>query len=306
LGLGRLAQWRALDRALARSGPFDVIHGIWADPAGLLASVAGWRRGIPSIITCDSGEFVAHPDVGYGLQRTVRGRVLVRAVTLLASRLQVASSHAKTLAARLGIATTLIPLGIRVPRDSITVDRPTGPPWRLLQVASLNRVKEQLRLIEALALLDDSLDVRLDLVGEDTLGGALQAAAAARGVAGRITFHGFLPQDAIAPLRARAHLYVQTSRHEGAGVSVLEAAAAGLPVLGTRVGYLADWAPTAGEAIDDASPPSFARAIARLLADDQRRVDIASRALAIVRAHDVNWTVDAVLELYEEAGATRG
>ena len=114
LGLGRLAQWRALARAVAESGPFDVVHAIWADPAGLLAAVSGWKLGIPSIITCDSGEFVAHPDIDYGLQRTVRGRALVRAATSLATRVHVATCHAQALAARLGIETTMIPLGIEV------------------------------------------------------------------------------------------------------------------------------------------------------------------------------------------------
>jgi glycosyltransferase involved in cell wall biosynthesis len=171
----------------------------------------------------------------------------------------------------------------------------------LLQVASLNRVKEQRRLIEAIAVLPQSVDVHLDLVGEDTLGGELQSAAAALGIADRVTFHGFLPHDAIGPLRARAHLYVQTSRHEGAGVSVLEAAAAGLPVLGTGVGYVADWAPDGAEAIADASPARLADAIARLLADPERRAALARNAHAFARGHDVRWSVTALERLYASA-----
>ena len=300
LGLGRWAQWRALEQAMTEAGSFDVIHAMWADPAGLLAAVAGRRRRIPSVVECTSGEFVAHHDIGYGLQRTLRGRTVVKAVAMLATRVQVASRHAESLAAKLGIATTRVPIGVKVPRESVTGARSNGSPWRLLQVASLNRVKDQARLIEAMALLGRTLDVRLDLVGEDTLGGRLQSAASALGVADRITFHGFLPQDAIAPLRDRAHLYVQTSRHEGAGVSVLEAGAAGLPVLGTRVGYVADWAPDGAEALDDASPTQLARAIERLLADPPRRAGLARDALAFVRDHDVEWSAVELERLYEE------
>src|SRR4051794_9169154 len=59
LALTRWAQARALNRALDASGPFDLIHGFWADPAGQLAARAGRRLNIPSVVTCDSGEFVS-------------------------------------------------------------------------------------------------------------------------------------------------------------------------------------------------------------------------------------------------------
>ena len=57
-----------------------------------------------------------------------------------------------------------------------------------------------------------------------------------------MTFHGFQPTDALASFYARAHLHVVSSRHEAAGIVVLEAAASGVPTVGTRVGFLADWA----------------------------------------------------------------
>src|SRR5579863_8090413 len=64
-GLAR--QYSALVSALKHDGPFDVIHGYWALPSGLVSAVAGRRLGIPSIVTLDSGELVAFPDIGYGL-----------------------------------------------------------------------------------------------------------------------------------------------------------------------------------------------------------------------------------------------
>ena len=69
-GLTRRAQERALSRALDERGPFDLIHGFYADPAGQLAARAGRRLQIPSVVTCDSGEFVSIPSIKYGSQRT--------------------------------------------------------------------------------------------------------------------------------------------------------------------------------------------------------------------------------------------
>jgi glycosyltransferase involved in cell wall biosynthesis len=296
-GLARLAQWRALRRAMHASGRFDLVHGIWADPAGLLAAAVGRRLGIPSVVSCTSGEFVDEPDMRYGLQRLWHTRAIVRAACDWASAVHVASRYAAAQAERLGQHTVTIPIGVDV--APAVAGRAEGPPWRLLQVASLNRVKDQARLIDAVAELAPGLDVQVDLVGEDTLGGVLQARAAAAGVDRRITFHGVLPADAVAPLRAAAHLYVQTSRHEGAGVAVLEAAAAGLPIVGTPVGYLADWAPDAACAVPETSPAALAAAITALVASRERRETLAAAARRFALAHDADWSAHAIVGLYE-------
>lgn len=299
LGLTRVAQYRALVAALRARRPFDVIHGIWGDPAGLLAALAGRALGVPSVVTCDSGEFVAAPEAGYGLQRTARGQLTMTAVAALATRLHVCTHYAAAQALRLGWPTAMWPIGIDPSPFARAVAPPDGPPWRLLQVASLNRVKHQALAIDAVAALTRrGVDATLDLVGEDTLGGALQAHARDAGVAGRVRFHGFLDQPALVPLFHRAHLYVQTSWHEGAGVSVLEAAAADVPVVGTFVGYVADWAPDAAAAIDGAAAATLADAIVSTLASPARRRALAAAAREYVRAHDLTATVAACESCY--------
>ena len=65
----------------------------------------------------------------------------------------------------------------------------------------------------------------------------------------RVTFHGVQPTDRVAQLYARAHVHLVTSRHEAAPIVVLEAAAAGVPTVGTRVGYVADWDPDRAVAV---------------------------------------------------------
>lgn len=304
MGLTRLAQGRALLRAMRAHGRFDVVHGIWGDPAGLLAAIAGRRLGVPSVVTCDSGEFVSVPEAGYGMLRTARGHLTMSAVARLATRLHVCTRHAASLAGRLGWDVEVWPIGIDPAPFAPACPPGDGKPWRLVQVASLNAVKHQALAIEAVAALTRrGLDVALDLVGEDTLAGALQDHARRIGIADRVSFHGFLDQAALVPLYHRAHLYVQTSWHEGAGVSVLEAGAAGVPVVGTRTGYVADWAGEAAMAVDGASPAAFADAIADLLASPARRHALAAAASARVRTHDVRATVTACEACYATLGA---
>src|SRR5690606_22885704 len=99
-------------RALRAEGSFDVVHGYWVDPAGLVAAVAGRRLHVPVVVTCDSGEFVSLPSIGYGLQRTVRGRSVVTLACRWATAVHVTSAHMAQLAAAQRIDATCIPLGV--------------------------------------------------------------------------------------------------------------------------------------------------------------------------------------------------
>ena len=228
LGLTRWAQERALARALDQHGPFDLIHGFYADPAGQLAARAGRRLKIPSVVTCDSGEFVSIATIKYGSQRTSRGRRAVSEACTLATKVHVCTSFMAALAALENIVATVIPL-TSVTSQAATIKWPVTrrqpDTFRIVQVASLSRVKNQRLLIDALPIVREKIDARLDLVGEDTLSGELQKHAGKIGVGAHVTFHGFLPQPRVLDILSRSDLYVQTSLHEAAGVSVLEAAA---------------------------------------------------------------------------------
>jgi glycosyltransferase involved in cell wall biosynthesis len=303
---GRIRQWRSLSREMQRVGGFHVVHGYWADPAGLHAAIVGRQFNVPSVITCDSGEFTSLPQIGYGLQRSLRTRAVVSAATRLATSVHVTTTFMSDLASSLGVATSCIPLGIDVSRFPFTDARPAGPPWRLLQVASLSRVKDQETLLRALALVRRTADVSLDLVGEDTLGGELQRLAAALGLSDHVAFHGFVHNDALAPFHRRSHLYVQSSLHESAGVSVLEAAAAGVPVVGTDVGFVGDWRGRAAIAVPPGSHEALGTAILDLLKHPDRGASIARAARAWVEEHDASYTARALGTLYQAIGsATR-
>lgn len=298
---GMRAQRTALDRAVRADGPFDVLHGYWAQPAGRLVTPLAKRLGIPSIVTFDSGEFAALPDIGYGLQATLRGRWAVRTAARGATTITVCSAYQAALAHTHGLTPHVIPLGADLHAFPRRERAPEGPTFRLLNVASLNPVKDHATLFRALARLRaQELDVRLDLVGEDTMSGALQALAAELGIADAVSFHGFLPGDALVPLYHAAHLFVLTSRHEAAAVVLLEAAACGVPVAGSHVGFLADWAPSMAATAPPGDPEQLATLIASLLAAPARCAAMADRAAAWARAHDAEASAAAFDQLYRD------
>ncbi len=297
--VGLWAEWQALAQALELAGPFDVVHGFWVDPGGLLAVIAGQRLGIPSVVTCDSGEFTSIDDIKYGTQHTFTGRMAVRTACRLATRVHVTTGYMEQLAAKHGCQPVRIPLGVDLARWTVPPARLQERPWRLLQVASLNPVKDQSTLLRAIPLIAREVDVRLDLVGENTLGGALRQQAVNGGIAARVFFHGYRPSDELLPFFHAAHVYVQSSRHEASGAAVLEAAATGLAIVGTRAGYVADWAPSAALAVDAQNPRQLADVVLAVLADNSRRERLGANARAFAETHNLEWSVRQLADLYD-------
>jgi glycosyltransferase involved in cell wall biosynthesis len=307
-GLRSLLQLRHLVRALRLAGPFDVIHGYWGVPGGLPAAKAGRWLGTPTVVTYCSGEFVCLRQLGYGLQCFWRGRLTVALTARLATRLHVTSRYMERLAKAAGLDVELAPLGVdtRTFRPLAEPAEPLdGPPWRLLHVATLNRVKDQPTLLRALALVVHRMPgVYLDIVGEDTLGGAIQNLCAGLQLVRHVTFHGFQPTERLPAFYQRAHLLVVTSRHEAAGVVVLEAAASGLPTIGSAVGYIADWSPSAAYGVPAGDERALADGIVTLLGDPARRERLAREAGRLARAQDAEWSAKAMEGLYN-AGLQR-
>lgn len=303
-GLGRWRQARRLFAAMTRLGPFDLLHAYWGIPAGVVGTAVADRLGIPSIVTLDSGELVGLPDIGYGLQRRWRDRRAIAATLRRTSRLTVCTAYMISLARARGASVTEVPLGVD-PRHFPPSAPTAGAPWRLLHVASLNPVKDQATLLRALAIVvAREPRVMLDIVGEDTLNGEIQRLARTLGVESAVTFHGFQPTDALGDFYRRAHLHVVSSRHEAAGVVTLEAACAGVPTIGTRVGYVADWDGERAVAVDVGDAEGLATGILALLADPDRRARLGAAARAWAIEHSAEWTAERFDAIYRDAVAS--
>ena len=119
------------------------------------------------------------------------------------------------------------------------------------------------------------------------------------GLARYVTFHGFQPSQAVAPLYRAAHLHLLASRHESQAVVVGEAAAAGLPTVGTAVGVLAELAPEAAWAVPVGDAMALASCALALLRDATRREQLARAAQAWARAHDADWTAARFEAIYD-------
>ena len=305
-GLRRGRQRRRLAAAIAAHDSLDLMHAYQGMPAIVSAAIAR-RLGIPLVATLDSGELTALDDIKYGLQRRWFDRRSVAFALDTAARVTVATSYMER---RLRdsaseVRADIVALGIDA-RAFSPVVRVDGPPWRLLRVASINAVKDYPTLLRAIGhLVARGVDVRLDIAGDDTMGGAAQAMTQQLALASRVTFHGFQPTDRLTDFYARAHLHVVSSRHEAAGVVVLEAAATGLATVGTAVGYVADWDGERAVAVPTEDHVALANAIADLLHDRGRRERIAASAREWTLAHDADWTAERFETIYSDVATVR-
>jgi glycosyltransferase involved in cell wall biosynthesis len=101
-------------------------------------------------------------------------------------------------------------------------------------VARLDPVKDLGSLLRAVAELAPRVPVTLAVVGDGPERGALERTASDLGIASRVRFLGH--RDDAREWLAGCDVYVNSSVSEGVSLTILEAMAAGLPVVATRVG----------------------------------------------------------------------
>jgi glycosyltransferase involved in cell wall biosynthesis len=299
-GTGLLRFAPRLSRLVSDLGPFDVVHAFWASMPALLAAVAARHHRLPLVVHLAGGELAALPEIGYGGWLHARERWKTRRALRRAARITAGSNDLRRLAERRGFAAEVVPLGVDASLFTPAPPR-EGKALRLLHVASLNAVKDQSTLLKALRRVADAEpDVRLDVAGEDTLGGAVQAEAGRLDLSRHVAFHGFLPQDRLRPLYRDADLLVVSSRHEAQCVALLEAAASRVPTIGTAVGLVADLAPEAAAAVPVGDDAALAAAILTLLRDGEGRRRMGDRARAFALAHDADQTAETFSRIYRE------
>ena len=152
-----------------------------------------------------------------------------------------------------------------------------------LFVGTIQPRKNLVRLAQAYAQLVKSHSVPWDLViagGRGWLSGEVVAAIEALGLPDRIHLLGYVPESQLPPLLNGAQLFCFVSLYEGFGLPILEAQAAGVPVMTANNSSLPEVAGDAAILVDPTDVDAIAEAMLRLSSDEalRQQLIVAGRA----------------------------
>lgn len=170
-------------------------------------------------------------------------------------------------------------------------DAPPEGPLRLVSIGRFSAQKGQLALIEAMQRVARTHpDLHLSLIGDGEMRPQIEAAIAAADLRERITLTGWLSEDGIRAALAECHALIMPSFAEGLPMVIMEAMAAGRPVIATIIAGIPElvqdgetgWLVPAGD------PEALAGAVESLARTDHATLTgmgLKGRARVLVR-HD--------------------
>lgn len=214
----------------------DAVIAYFGLPCGPAAWLAGRLTGKPYLISLRGGDVPGFLYDGISLYHRVAGPVIGwlwrRASAVVAN-----SGGLADLARRFApdVDVSIVPNGVDADlfRPAERAEQAETGRVVLLFVGRVVRQKGLDLVLQALPALPAGVTLRV--VGDGPARPALEAQAETLGIADRVSFLGWLGRDELPSAYAGADLFVFPSRDEGMPNAVLEAMAAGLPVMGTRI-----------------------------------------------------------------------
>ncbi|HXC03719.1 MAG TPA: glycosyltransferase, partial [Bacteroidia bacterium] len=209
----------------------DIVHAHYATRYGWIGARSGFH---PFIISVWGSDVMSFP------HRSLLHRLLLKHNLRKADRI-LATSEAlsKAVSAFTDKKAEVLPFGI-----DTTVFVPASQPHQGLVIGTIKSLEEVYgidTLLKGYALLRNKkpeLDMKLHIIGRGTKEMEYKELARQLGIADEVVFTGWVEFEDTPRYYQEMDIFVNVSRREGFGVSVLEAQASGLPVIATGVGGL--------------------------------------------------------------------
>lgn len=117
----------------------------------------------------------------------------------------------------------------------------------------------------------------------------------------KVKFLGEIPNEKVPEYLAMADCFVLPSLKEGFGIAVLEAMAAGLPVVASKVGGILDIVEDGktGLLVEPGNPEEIAQAINKIYQNSALREQLINNAMAVLKYYDWENISERVFKIYE-------
>jgi phosphatidyl-myo-inositol alpha-mannosyltransferase len=288
---------RAVRLELRRFGP-DVVHV--HEP--LAPSTSMWA----TLVTTAPVVATFHSAAERSRLFDAAAPLLRRVAARIAIRVAVSASAAAFARERIGGRFEIVPNGTDVSRFADAPAADVGPGTKLLFVGRLDLRKGFPVALAAFAYLGSRENLHLIVVGDGPQRSAVQDLP--DGLRARVTMLGVVPHGALPTYHAACDVYLGPALGgESFGMVLVEAMAAGLPVVASSIGGYRDVVRDGvdGLLVPPKDPIALGRAVARILDDGAlaERLRAAGRA----RARTFDWTnVAPRLEAIYEDAVDRG
>ncbi len=285
-GFERLGRLRYLLHArrvgrLVRELQPDLLHALHLTSYGFLGALSGVRPMLTSVWGTD----VLEAPHWSPLHTLITRHALAKADHITATGLRLASATLRY--APRSKPVTVVPYGVDLTRFQPMARNGARPGEVVVgAVARLSPEKGLDVLLRAVArLVDGGTPLRVVLAGEGPRHGRLARLAGRLGIAERVDFRGEVPHEQVPAVLAELDIFVMPSRAEGFGVAALEAQAAGLPVVASRVHGIPDAVQDGGTGllVPPGDEAALADGISRLTGDPDLRAAMGSAGRAFVQ-----------------------
>ncbi len=281
-----------LVRLMRRVRP-HLVHAS-SSKAGVLGRIAGWLTSVPvRIFTVHGWAFTASTG-----RSSVMYRWAERLVQPLTSTTVCVSESERAAGVAAGTCNPRTTVVIRsgIDLDGRRIARPVRDTPRIVAVGRLQAPKDPLSFVRALGRMSGRRFEAL-VVGDGPDRPVVEAELERLGLEGAVVLTG--ERQDVAEILADSDIFVLASRSEAFPMTVLEAMAAGLPVVGPRVGGLAELVVEGetGFLVTPDDPPALANAIGALVDDPALRERFGAAGRARVETH---FTLESFLEAHRD------
>lgn len=269
--------------------PFDIILSVSAYPTGLVAIRLGKILKKPAIISLISLEAVSLPDIASGNFSKPWLARITRHVCQMADGVTTLTNYQREIAFEFlsrKIRIDVLPLRIDAEKFPFHPRKISGS-VRLLHVGYFHPLKDQVTLFKVFAKVLEQIDCSLTVVGTGFNNPKVQNILDSLSISNKVIFAGEKKQSDLHTYYNSAHILIHTSRYEAECAVVQEAMASGLPVVGTRVGLLADIGKKYGETAEPTDVGGLASKLLHLVNNAERYEELQKNAYEFISQNDV-------------------